>query len=177
MPAVIVLGVVVLDPERWSWSSTRPLLARVLCLAFLAVNALDSVVLLRDLARPETSKHYIPATEMEAFAWLDRNAASEDVVLCVGTTGHRLPKHASVRVVSGHWSITPHAAEMEERAQDFYARAMSAQAAAELLRECRVSWVWFGPNERRLGPPDMDGIPGFTKHVVNDDVTVYSADR
>jgi hypothetical protein len=180
MPSVILLGVVVLDPSRWEWSAARPVLARALCLVFVAVNALDSVVLLQRMSRPggsESSKYYIPSTEMEAFAWLDRNAAQEDVVLCVEETGYRLPKYASVRVVCGHWSVTPHFAQMEERVERFFARAMSARTAAELLRECRVSWVYFGPNERRWGPANMDGIPGFTKHVVNDDVTVYSADR
>jgi hypothetical protein len=114
---------------------------------------------------------------MEAYAELTREATENDVVLCVYQTGHRLAKYAPVCVVSGHWSVTPMIEQMELGARSFYGAKMSAAEQAEFLERCRVKWIYFGPNERRFGPSDRGEIPGFTKRVVNHDVTLYSAAR
>lgn len=180
MPPMILLGAVVLDPAQWGWAAGRRALALSLIVAFLCVNALDSAVLLDTLSPKGTTPDpqiYIPDAEMQAYRWLDREASEDDVVLCLNQTGHRLAKFASVRVVSGHWSVTPESEKMEGSAERFYAGAVSLEAAAEFLRQCRVKWIYLGPNERRWGRPNMDLLPGFKKRVINDDVTVYSAQR
>jgi hypothetical protein len=180
MPSVILLGVAVLNPAQWRWVAGRPILKKVLVVGLVAINAVDSAALLCTQSRSKAerdSARYIPSTEMEAYRWLDHEASEDDVVLSVGQTGHRLAKYASVRVVVGHWSVTPHFAEMHASAERFYRGELAPQAAAEFLKQRRVKWIYVGPNERRLGQPNMDLIPGFTKRVINSDVTVYSANR
>ena len=151
--------------------------ARAAVRGVIAVDSLDDVHLLRSLTPNGESwevETYTPTPEMEGYAWIDRHTPENDVVLCLGRTGIRLPKYASVRVIAGHWSITPHSQEMDEMVRSFFKGALSAEAAAELLRVCRVTRVYFGAREQQWGPPRDELMPGFERCNVNESVIVYS---
>lgn len=188
MPPAILLGIVALGPaETREPKGAQPAAtdgrnrvasrwrgATVVVTAFLAFNAIDSVTLLGRLTPDGRDlTHYIPQTEMEAFQWLDQHASENDVVLSGQQTGHRLAKNASVRVALGHWSVTPLSRTIAENALYFYAARMTSAETAEFLEQLHVTWIYFGLNERALGLPDLDHLPGFTKHVLNGGVTVY----
>ena len=180
MPAAILLGVVLLDPARWRWGAGRPVLQKLLVAGLVAWNAVDSLALLYTINHPDApteQARYIPVTELEGYRWLDREASEDDVVFALAETGHRLVKYASVHVVVGHWSVTPHAAELEAYGQRFFRGEMDPAVAAEFLGQQRVKWIYLGASERKLGSGRIDQIPGFTRRVINDDVTVYSANR
>jgi hypothetical protein len=175
MPPLILLGVVVLDPSRWSFAARRPVLAVALIAAVVVVSSLDSALRVRKLSyKPDArDPRYVPETVMRAYRWLDREAGEDDVVLCVNDTGHQLAKYASVRVVSGHWSVTPDSEKVEGAAQRFYRGALSPRAAAELLDHFRVRWIFLGPNERRWGRPRPEFVSGFVEHAIDADVSIY----
>jgi hypothetical protein len=180
MPSIILLGVPVLDPGRWRWSSAHPRIWIALLIAMFSLEAIDDAALAANLTphgSPDDVQLYIPSSEIEAYAWLAREANEEDVVLGAGRTGHRVAKFASVRVVSGHWSVTPNADRMEVLAERFYRDKMSVAQAAAFLADSRVNWVYFGPGERRTAEHLMQSIPGFARHVVNTDVTIYGPRR
>jgi len=180
MPSIILLGVPVIDPGRWRWSSAHPRIWIALLIAMFALEAIDGAALVENLTphgSPDDVQLYIPSSEMQGYAWLAREANEEDVVLGVGRTGHRVAKYASVRVVSGHWSVTPNADRMEVLAERFYRDKMSAEQAAAFLAEWRVNWVYFGAGEHRTAEHLMQSIPGFARHVVNADVTIYGPRR
>jgi hypothetical protein len=180
VPAAILLGVVVIDPEAWPWARRHRRLWAALVVAWLCLDALDNGRLLGEITPAgdsSGSKLYIPESEIDAFAWIDREAAEDDVVLCSAETGHRLASRASVRVLAGHWSVTPEFDEINEGIERFYRGTLTPALAAKLLERSRVSWIYVGPNERKLGEPRLDLMPGFTRRVVNADVTVYARKR
>jgi hypothetical protein len=180
MPPIILLGVAVIDPARWKRTEGRRLLPALLLGGLVVLNSLDSAVLTYSATPREgvlDKERFIPATELAAYEWLGREASETDVVLGVRRTGYRLAKYASVQVVSGHWSVTPTADLVEMNTRAFYAGRMTPQGATEFLNQMRVDWIYVGQNERWFGVPPLDQLPGLTKHVINDDVTVYRYTR
>jgi hypothetical protein len=176
IPSILLLGIPVLDPARWKWAGARPRLWSALLIAMLAVEAFDSAQLIDRVTPkgvPEEASLFIPTAEMEAFDWLAHHAVEDDVVLAVGSTGHRLTKYASVCVVAGHWSVTPMADKMEVLAERFYRGKMSFAQAQEFLAQCRVKWVFFGQSEGREAETLMESMPGYARHVVNPQVTIF----
>jgi hypothetical protein len=91
----------------------------------------------------------------------------------LNATGHQLAKYASVRVVSGHWSVTPDSEKVEGAVQRFFRGAFSPRIAAELLEKYRVRWIFLGPNEKHWGTPRPDYVSGFVQHAINADVAIY----
>jgi hypothetical protein len=118
---------------------------------------------------------YIQNSVVESYMYIQSHLMSDnDVVLCVRETGHRLARYASVRVVVGHWSVTPHCAELEARVERFYRGAMTAQETEEFLKELGVKWIYWGTNELKLGAPPPKSIRGFEMRRVNPDVVLYA---
>jgi hypothetical protein len=177
MPPMILLAVPLLDRARWPSIARHAIVWRGALCAVIALDALDDVYLLRSLTPKGQSwelEAYTPTPEMKGYAWIDGHTPENDVVLCLGRTGLRLPKYASVRVIAGHWSVTPHSQEMDEMVRSFFKGSMSAEVASELLRVCRVTRVYFGAREQQWGPPREELMPGFERHDLDGGVIVYS---
>ncbi len=179
MPPVILLGVVVIDPARWPGWERRSVLRPLIPAAFVTVNGLSSVLLVAWLSLDiiHNKIYYIKITELNGYHIIKCKATDTDVVLCVRETGHRLARYASVRVVVGHWSVTPHILELEPRIARFYRGEMPPWESKDFLEQLGVTWVYWGSNERELGGPDMKAIPGFEKRVINQDVVLYFSRR
>ena len=177
MPPVILLGVVVIDPARWAGWFRGSVLRPLIPAAFVAVNALSSVLLVAWVSREVSGdqSYYVKTSDLDAYNFIQREAIDKDIVMCVRETGNRLARYASVRVVAGHWSVTPHIGELEPRIERFYRGEMTPRESKDFLEQLGVTWIYWGSNERKLGGPDMEAIPGFEKRVINQDVVLYSS--
>ena len=165
VPPVILLG---LAPWR-----LRP---GWLVALLLALNAASSATLLaREYRRAGTdSTQLLRTSYLEAFRWLDRNGEPDDLVVCSYPTGNRFARRAPVRVVLGHWSVTPEIARHAARVRRFYAEAMEADEARAFLAEVRARWVLVGPEERSLGGRTPDPALGLEAAGRFGDVVVYA---
>jgi hypothetical protein len=179
MPPVILLGVVVLDPARWAGWSPPAALRPLILAAFVAINALSSAYMVTWFSRdiPKDPSYYVYKSELEAYKWMARQTGDRDVVLCTRDTGRKLARYTSVRVVTGHWSVTPNVWELEPRIDRFYKSEMNQRESEEFLEQLGVNWIYWGRNERIRGGPPAAAIPGFEKRVINQDVILYSSGR
>jgi len=95
-----------------------------------------------------------PRAEVAAFRFLDEYAASDAVVLTSYETGNALPAWAPVFVVIGHGPESVGLAELAPRVARFYQGDSSDDERLGLLAEFDVDYVFWGPEERRLGAWD-----------------------
>jgi hypothetical protein len=99
---------------------------------------------------------YLSSIELQAFAWLDQNAAGA-LVMAAPDSGTLIPAYSAARVLYGHPFETVHAEVREAEVGAFYER-MSPAEAMDYLQKNSVDFVLFGPRERALGKmPQLDG--------------------
>lgn len=165
MPPVILLG---LAPWR-----LRP---GWLVAILLALNAASSATLLAREYRlaGSDSTQLLRTSYLGAFRWLEQNAGEDDMVVCSYPTGNRFARRAPVRVVLGHWSVTPEFVRYAGRLRRFYSGAMPADEARAFLEEVRARWVVVGPEERRLGARTPVPALGLEAAGSFGDVAVYA---
>ena len=169
MAPVVVLGLPLL--ERWTTAAGR---RRTLLGSVVVINAMASVVLLRELTAVTTThlgNYHIRTADLEAFAWLRGHAREKDVILADYLDGNRLGRFVSARVVLGHYSVTPNAAALDARIRELLAGTVSAEEARAQLASWNVRWVYASPREH----PDavFPRVPGCDRAWSVRSVTVY----
>lgn len=155
-------------PFRWLVARPRYTsdgLERLLIVAFLAFMALSNIYILADLSLMTAVRQPYPffrkQTELEAVSWVRANTDRAAVILAAYETGNYLAGQAGNRVVLGHWAETNNWHEKSALARRFYNSQTDDAWRYDFLRQQRVSYVWFGPLERRLG----DFSPGSSQYL------------
>ena len=87
-----------------------------------------------------------------ALTWLAENAEPGSLVLAGETAGNRIPALADVRVVYGHPYETPNASEELAQVKRLFAASTDLDSALRDLESRGVGFVYFGPEEKALGP-------------------------
>ncbi|NJN97839.1 MAG: hypothetical protein HC875_29050 [Anaerolineales bacterium] len=113
-----------------------------------------------------------PASQLEALHWLDQTASGE-VVLAVYATGNVLPAYANVRAFVGHGPETLHSDEKRAQAQQFFAAATTDVWRTALLREYRVRYIYYGPNEKAAGNFAPDRASYLKEIYQNGEVQIF----
>jgi hypothetical protein len=95
---------------------------------------------------------YRDAAEIAALDWLSGRAEPDDVVLTSYETGNYLPARVWARVFVGHG---PETVEFDQK-KSLAARFFSSTRAddewrCQFLKQYGIDYVFFGPNERKLG--------------------------
>lgn len=95
-----------------------------------------------------------PRSEIDAFQWLSVNIKKDEVVLASYETGNGLPAWAPVRVVIGHGPESANLSTLRPQVRAYYAGDLSDVERRSFLNDQRVSYVFYGPEESRLGALD-----------------------
>jgi hypothetical protein len=99
--------------------------------------------------------------ERAAWDWLAERVEAHDVVLATVRSSNRLPRHAPVHVVAGHWPLSPEYYRRAEEIRAFFEGKMAPDDAADYLRRFGIDWIWLGPAERTMGGWSRDDFaPG-----------------
>lgn len=152
--AVLVLAALALDGRK----------GRSLAPAVFAAASLPSTVLLMLGAFSTASKPappaFYPAAEARAADWLRSVVGRDDVVLSSYPVGNRLPARAPLRVVIGHGPETADLDSLLPVVMRFFSTGDDDERR-RLLSEQRVTYVFWGPEERLLGEWDPARFPGL----------------
>ena len=92
--------------------------------------------------------------EIAALEWLSQRATYDDVVLSSYDTGNFLPTRVAARAFLGHGPETAYSDQKRELVAEFYHSATSDAWRREFLRQWPITYVFFGPLEKKVGQFD-----------------------
>ncbi len=117
----------------------------------------------------------LPAGEIAAFNWLNRNAPPGAVVLSSYPTGNRIPAYTNLRVYVGHGPETLNAIPKEAETERFFSGAMKPDERATLYESMRIAYIFYGPAERELaGSVEPDWQAGLTRIYAEGDYEIFA---
>ena len=125
------------------------------------------------LALQATRPLYLRSTEVAALDWLRQNAAASEVVLTGLEMGNIIPGQTGNRVVIGHPSETIHYDQKGREIISFFSSGESEAGRLDLLARYNVRYLWFGQEERALGPFDPSGAGFLEPAMTAGDVVLY----
>jgi len=99
---------------------------------------------------PDDAWRYMPSDLNSAFEWLQENAPPDSILLTSYVTGNMAPSRTGLRVFFGHYAQTIASDRKGEQVTAFYSNAMSDGAKRRLFEAHNVSYVIYGPFERRI---------------------------
>lgn len=92
---------------------------------------------------------YYLAQDMEqVFQFLDAKTKKDDVVLSSYTVGNFIPAHSGNTVYFGHYDQTLHAEKKARQVEIFYDDKTSCNSRRAFLKQNRIRYVFFSPEER-----------------------------
>lgn len=109
---------------------------------------------------------------MEAIWWLRDNTENSAIVLAEDTAGNFIPAHAGNSVYIGHGGQTVKYREKRPVVQAFFSGQMTAGQARNFLEKERISYVFWGVEERELGG-FVTQLPFLTPAYEGPNVTLY----
>jgi hypothetical protein len=107
-----------------------------------------------------------PEEEIAVFRYIENHASVGDVVLASYESGNALPAWASVRVIIGHGPESVRLTELQPMIKDFFQKNTTDSQRLKFLQNFNVRYVFWGPDERRLGAWDP--------HQMGDLMVVFS---
>jgi 4-amino-4-deoxy-L-arabinose transferase-like glycosyltransferase len=146
LAALAALGLAAIPRTRWR---------RILTILALA-SAIPSnlIVIAAGLGGVARAEPLLVQSDDEScgLTWLAQNAEPGSLVLAGETVGNRIPAFASVRVVYGHPFETPNANKELAQVESLYSATTDLASVLLVLESRGVDFVYFGPEERALGP-------------------------
>lgn len=92
--------------------------------------------------------------ELAALRWLDQRVTYDDVILSSYNTGNFLPAMVGARAFLGHGPETAYSQEKQKLVAKFYDSATPDDWRREFLRQWPITYVFFGPLEKKVGQFD-----------------------
>jgi hypothetical protein len=173
MAPVVLLALPALPSLPWSSLGA----ARWALAGLLAANCLSSAVILQartKVASTHFNYYHLRTAELDAFAWLARNARASDVILANYKDGNRLGRFVSSRVVLGHYSVTPASASIQAGVEAFLAGALDDDGARRMLADWNVRWVYYSP--RAYPSPVLHRVPWCARRYRERGIAIYECE-
>ncbi len=143
---------------------------------YLSLAFLSSLVLLVGglfaVLTPATPL-YQPTAEIRAFLFLAGQARSEDVVLASYNTSNPLPAWAPVHTLTGHGPESMHLDQIAPRVACVYQSTCSDASRLAFLRTFDVRYLFWGPEERKLGDWNPSGAAFLEPIYQQDGYAIY----
>jgi hypothetical protein len=154
LPEALWVALVILA-VRWIASQTS--IIRRWMPKLIGVSFLTTIVLLLggiiSVLNPYTPL-FRPADEVRAFVYLAENARVDSIVLASFDTSNAMPAWAPVRVLLGSGPESVNLKTMNSRVACFYRTDCPDSERLALLREFKINYIYWGPDERELGDWD-----------------------
>ena len=118
---------------------------------------------------------YANKPEYEAWRWIKDHLPKEQLIMGMPTSCNLLAKYSSLRVVDGHWSVTPHYYELADRLYAFYDSRDLGVNEEKLIKQFKPDYIYFGPDERRPAAAGGNLEKSFAPSLVyqNEVISIY----
>ncbi|MEW5767495.1 MAG: hypothetical protein AB1797_07680 [bacterium] len=132
-----------------------------------------------DFMELKANKHmeYLPLQTLEALAWLNKTAFPHETIFSSGKMGIFIPTQTGSRTFLGQWSQTLWVKEKKELVERFFSSQTDDGFRRKLLKVYRVHYLFYGPEERKLGGFNPEGKDYLEKRFENKSVSVYEIRR
>ena len=111
-----------------------------------------------------------------ALIWLEKNTSKNAVILSQVNAGNYIPAYTGNFVYLGHNPETPYYDERVNKVNQFFSGTMNEKDALRFLRNERISYVFYGPQEKEKSVEDIKKYL-FLKPVFNSNyVTIYKVE-
>jgi len=166
--AWIVLALFGIDgiSRRWKMAAHAMVATGILSTLFFIAGSIWSV-------STPTGPLYQPREKINAFAFLADNVPSGSNVLCSYATGNSLPAWAPVSVVIGHGPESIDLAKLEPQVRDFFSTNEMDSDRIAFIKNERVDYVFYGPEERLLGGWEPEKASFLDEVFSQDQYTIY----
>lgn len=139
---------------RFEWPRFRIPLTKLIPAIFLLMIIPTNVYILGwrvvDLNRHDYP-YYLDRNDVSALAWLDQHAAGSDVVFSSLPIGIYVPGTTGAHAFLAHGAETLDFQQKNEVVHRFFETQTTDTYRREILRSYHVTYVFYGPSERRLG--------------------------
>lgn len=112
-------------------------------------------------------------TEEEAVVWAGANLPHYAIVMSSYETGNNIPTQTGLRSFVGHWAETMNWEQKLEQLGLFFNRETSNDWRMSFLAANHSEYVWYGPEEKKLGDFDPVDLPQATEIYRNRDIIIY----
>lgn len=183
IPPVILLGIATICPNSDNSTSTtsKKSIAIVALLILInsgsSISSINHTYMLVRYGENRLFDYYLPEPMMNAFNWLKKNSKPNDVVLSRESITNELVKFVSIRVVAGHWSVTPEIKKLRQQLTPFFSGGMPPVDTEILLSSLNTNWVLHVPTDSALTPTSLDLLPSLKKCFEDRGVMVYARNR
>jgi uncharacterized membrane protein len=92
--------------------------------------------------------------ELAALRWLDQRVTYDDVILSSYNTGNFLPALVGAKAFLGHGPETAYSNDKIKLVTQFYDTATTDEWRRDFLRHWPITYVFFGPLEKKVGAFD-----------------------
>ncbi len=155
------------DPEI-----LRRSLAGLLVLVILPTNLYLWSWRFLDLSRHDYP-YYLYQDEISAMSWLDTHVKPDDVVFSSLTIGQYIPAMTGAHAYLAHWAETLDFFHKSDVVNEFYSTGDSAAQREQILKDGKVSYVFYGPAERQIGDISLSSVPDLVPVFTSGLVSVY----
>jgi hypothetical protein len=146
-------------------------------LYILAWRLLDMRAAWQDYdARPAENRHFLRTSEVNALGYLEKQVKGDDVVLASLDIGQFVPALTGARTFIGHWAQTLKFNDKRTMVNAFFTASTADAERQTILRQYKVSYVIFSPEETKLGgatPFDPATASYLTEVFADGDTKVY----
>lgn len=167
------------SPQRVALLGSSALLLAVLPtnLYIFAWRTLDMKAAWQEMdERVTDNRYFIRVSEYDAYQFLETQVKGTDVVFSSLNTGAFIPALTGARSFLGHWAQTLDFQNKRTLVDAFFNAATTDDQRLQLLGEYNVGYLFYGPEEAKLGDYDPTDSPFLTEVYQNDDVTIYAVD-
>jgi hypothetical protein len=145
-------------------------------MGILALSLPASVILvvggLRTAAWP-SQPAFLPADTAYALTELSKVAPKGSVLLASLPVANAAPAWADVRVPVGHGPESAHFEAERVQVEAFYGGLMDVGTQEAFLASHGIRYVWYGPEERRLGAWQPSDLPGLQLVISTSESRIY----
>jgi hypothetical protein len=117
---------------------------------------------------------FVPRQQARGYLYLSDQANPGSIVLTSFETGNVLPAFAPVYVVIGHGPESIRLDALRPRIQAFFDEAGQEADRIALLKEFSVDYVFWGPNEQRLGDWNPHNAAFLTAVFSTEEIVVFA---
>jgi hypothetical protein len=180
IPPAILLGIAVLQPSEENFHNTiskkyiAALALFILINSGSSISSINHTYMLVKYGENRSFDYYLPEPIMNAFNWLKKNSKPKDIVLSRESIANELAKFVSIRVVVGHWSVTPEIEKLRQQLLTFFSGGMPPFDAEKLLSSFHTNWILHVPTDSALPPASLDLLPSLKKCFEDRGVMIYA---